>query len=260
MKELLVVLNNWKRIGNMQAVIHAWKNQSVKANQIVVVDNSPWNLETDIKKPLFSLEAYPNPALTGSDCVWRWTDNLGCSAHLAPALMLSHKYRHTLFADDDILPGTKAIEAVLRKAKELAGRFSTIGQIGRNFRLDQPSGSRYVYGNSPEGKCNLTCNVHLVKNRCLKHVLSFRQCLVDVFGDEGERLVEIHDDLLLCLSLQFNTSQPSYTFSSGSLEERLVKSRLNDMGPEAVYKRPGHLAERNRFVDMALEVGWREVR
>lgn len=252
MKDLLLVLTNYSRPANMPQVIRAWREQTVKADHLVVVDNSDRNNDG---------EHYPNAAwrMYGVDDVWRMTRNLGCSCHLAPALMLSHRYRYTLFADDDLLPGPKAIETVLAKAKELKDDFATIGQVGRNFRLDQPSGKRYVYGNAPDGMCDVTCRCSLVRSEFLPTVLQFRQALVEMFGDEIADLTDIHDDLLTCLGIQGELRLPSYCFTPTDPNCRLIKTELGSNDDKSVYKRPQHLVERNKFVNMSLEVGWKPV-
>lgn len=246
MKNLLLVLTNFSRPQNMPQVIRAWREQTVKADHLVVVDNAPPNY-------------YPCHTLDGVDDVWRMTRNLGCSCHLAPALMLSHRYSYTLFADDDLLPGPKAIETVLVKAKELKDDFATIGQVGRNFHLDQPIGKRYVYGNAPDGMCDVTCRCSLVRSEGLPIILQFRDCLVETFGDDAADLTDIHDDLLTCLGIQGELRIPSYCFTPTDPSCRLIKTELGSNDDKSVYRRPQHLAERNRFVDMAVQVGWKPV-
>lgn len=239
-RDVMVVLTNYKRPSNMPEVICGWKEQTVKPSYLVVVDNSP--------------AGQHNYFSTLVDDVWRFTRNLRCSCRFAPALMIA-EFPYVVFADDDIVPTVNAIELLLKEAELVGDKFTTIGPRGRNFKLDRLPGRRYTYGNPPVGKVDMTCCCHLVKQDDLRHLLDFKSGITSIFGEEGRDLSTIHDDMTMCLGVQMVTGHPSYL--SGN---RVIEKTLDEKDTEALHRRPGHLAERCRMVDMAVEWGWRSVR
>lgn len=249
---VLVVLNHYNRPQNMPQLISAWKSQSVRPSSLVVVDNTIGECQP----------AYPNPIFAGADDVWRWKINAGCAAHFAPALTL-HGHKYVLFADDDVLPGRRAVEYLLETASFLQDRFATIGQEGRNFLLDQPAGKRYSGRSCPVRstvpiKTHITCQAHLVRADSMVGVLHFRQALLDAYREEADRLCKTHDDFLLCLGAQSVSHYPCYVNPVESEPSQcLIASRVGASDTTAVYRRPTHFAERARMVDMSLEIGWR---
>jgi hypothetical protein len=275
--EIMVVLTNYKRPQNLPKIIDAFRQQTRKVDHLVVVDNSPKKApveeqvmggthpDAQVKWETRDYpEAYPNGLFNSVDDVWRFTTNLGCPCHYAPALC-HFEYKYCLFYDDDVLPGRMAVDYILREAAILGDKFSTIGQRGRNFKLHNNPGHRYVYGDVPQPKdspvkCNLNISGHLVRTDLLYYILRFRTELIKAFGDEAKKLCGIHDDMLTCLGLQLYTYFPSYITSIGTdWETKLMKeslSQANSDGSPPIHRRPEHLAERNRFVDMAIQLGW----
>jgi hypothetical protein len=253
MSGTLVVLTNYRRPVNVPLCLQAWRNQTAKPAKIVLVDNSPGE----------GPETYPS--FSGADDVWRFRENLGPPCRFAPALAL-FGYRYVLFADDDFLPGKRAMEFLLETAAKVEDRFATIGQQGRNFRLGLPgqrydSGQRYDWRSKPVRNdsgpvsCDITCNAHLVRADLLHHLLTFRLDLL-AHAEDAKHLVAVHDDFLLCLGIQMGTAWPSLVVPvEKDPEQRLLKESLSEQGV-AVWKRPEHFAERSRMVDLALAVGW----
>jgi hypothetical protein len=264
---VLVILTNYSRPQNMPRVIQAWRDQTVKC-KIVVADNSP---------PEMYQETYPKYLLSGDgydapDDVWRWTENSGCPCWLGPAAMLSHKYEYIIRADDDFLPGKRAVEHLLRTASICNYDFSTIGQIGRIFdergynrgnvpqrSLDEYEMRRYELRRHQMIQVDLTCRVSMMKAENVLHVLDFRQRLVNTGEPDAARLVDIHDDFLACMGIQLAMDDPSYIISTtDDPETQLAKTEIPN-GAESVYKRPGHYEERSRMVELSRMVGWRSV-
>ena len=253
---VLVVLNNYARPQNMSRIIDAWKGQTAKPARLVVVDNTQFG-------DYVCGEQYPRDILHGSDDVWKWQDNCGCFAHLAPALVLTG-YKYILLADDDVVPGLRAIEHLLRTAKFLDDAFATLGQEGRLFLLDQPPGKRYsgrscpVRSTTESVKTHITCQAHLVRADLVHGVLQLRTALINRFGDEAVQLCKVHDDFLLSLGTQCISPYPSYVIPrTRDAADELIAERPGCSDSTSVYKRPTHFAERARMVDMCLEVGWR---
>ena len=246
-----MVLTNYARPHLMSEAIRAWSEQTVRPARVVVVDNSP---NTDEQ------ERYPRAELSGADDVWRMGTNLGCPCHFYPALAhFEHEY--TVFADDDFLPGRNALAHLLGAAKAVDDKFSTIGGTGRDFLLDRRAGLRYRGNSVPRtvpGKAvrtHLTCRSHLVRTDYLYHVIPFRRKFLK-YGDEGFKLASVHDDFLLCMGLQIGTGFRSYTIERPEAhEDRLFLQELDTAG--GLWRRPEHFKERNRMVDIVLELGWK---
>lgn len=243
----------------MPQVIKAWKEQTSKPT-VIVVDNTGFR-----KGEVFNIrQPYPDANLDGADDVWRITTNLGCSCNFYPALA-SPQYHHVLFADDDHIPGPNCLNHMLNWAERLGGNFASVGQTGRNFLLDWGPGKRYSGRSVPSlfvqgcAPCHITCRAHLVRNDLLPHVFAFRQSLLNKFGEEADRLCKIHNDFVMCLGIQMATDLKSYCIQAHNPEDKLFMEDLDNDG-RGLWKRPEHFSERNRMVDMALAVGWREVR
>lgn len=188
--------------------------------------------------------------------------NHGCPCHFAPALQCAHEFEYVLFADDDFLPGPEALSYMTDLALHLKS-FATIGQSGRNFLLHKPEGLRYRGNSVPRiepggfGPCHLTCRSHLVRSDLLYHLLPFRQKFVR-YGGEGKRLVNIHDDFLLCMGVQNGTGFQSFVANPQEPQCKLFGKELDTSDDKtSLWKRPGHFQERNRMVDMSLALGWK---
>lgn len=221
------------------------------------------------------------------DDVWRWAENSGCPCHLAPALML-YGHRYVLFADDDFLPGTRAVENLLECAERVDDRFATIGQVGRRLSLTHrevpcnPANPNQfklevaaVYDRrdvrrqpGEMTKVDLTCRSSLVRADTVLNVPMFRYNLLmttragNLKGfsvEEVERLVGVHDDFLKCVAIQLksNGQLPSYVIPATDDPERNLIARELPNGHESVWRRPGHYAERDRWAQLALACGWR---
>lgn len=250
---VLVVITSYCRPANTQKVIQAVRAQSHPPTTVVVVDNSP--------KYTNEPELYPKDTMKGADDVWRFTQNLGCPCHFAPALCL-FEHDYVLFLDDDLLPGEQALANLLHWANHLGGKFATLGQTGRIFQMDKPWDQRYKYGNTTRGPhsprtCHITCRAHLVGMNLMGAIPAYRSLLIEKLGIERMRpLVSVHDDMLMCFALQQMANVPSYVIpASGNPELELVHKNLDETG--AICKRPQHIQERNEFIRAAMECGWR---
>ncbi len=248
---VLLVLINYTRPHNMSTVLKAWREQTVLPT-IVVVDNSPIQ-ESKFELTSFladnSGEQYPKPALQDADDVWRISKNLGCSCRFYPALALHH-HKYVLFADDDHLPGKRAVEYLLFTAEVLKDRFTSIGQMGRDFRDTTPY---YLYKSVMKScnpvQCDMVYRSQFFRQDLVHHIFPLRSMLADKVN------VDIHDDLLLNLGLQMGTGFPTYvTAAEKSQDDMVVATNLDQTG--AVCSRPEHLKERNRFVEEARNCGW----
>lgn len=234
-----------------------------------MVDNRPFGAAREIRDNVQELhyEYYPHKSIphnhcNGVDDVWRWTTNSGCPCHFYPALAYT-RYKYTIFADDDLIPGKGAIELLLRSAVFLKDHFTTLGQIGRIFSMKSNEGERYNSRNTPQRseqkpvRTDLTCRAHMILSRHLPYAFTFRNDLVRL-GEDAERLAHIHDDFLLCMGIQRIIRQPSYILPfRTNVEDRLIETDLDDN--KAVWRYATHWEDRNKMVDMSIELGWTPV-
>lgn len=259
---VLIILTNYSRPTNMPAVIRAWREQSVPC-KIVVVDNAPYTKVTLADGPFgdpIECEEYPKSCTDGADDVWRWTHNSGCPCWLAPALMLyGHKY--VLRADDDFLPGRRAVENLLECAGSLSDKFSTLGQVGRKlsfvlFKDYYGYDRRNVPRNMWPVKVDLTCRVSFMLAPVVGGAIALRNLLIAEHPKESEKLVGVHDDFLISCGAQLVSNHPSYIVGTSDDPEReLIKDEIPN-GPESCYKRPNHYEERAAMARLVGAVGW----
>lgn len=264
MKKVLVVLTNYSRPQNMPQVIDSWWRQSHKPARVVVVDNSPLDRHHNAAgEGILRQEQYPKEQLVGfsrgTSDVWRWTENSGCCCHLAPALML-HGHDYTLFADDDFLPGTRALENLVEVAGSLGDRFSTLGQIGRRLKA-VPEGYSYDRRNVPRKgdpeRVDIVCRSSMIKADRAIAALLFRDFILEATTG-NEVLADMHDDFVKSIGIQCQTKQPSYVIPEVlDVERNLIKTELGN-GSESVWKRPSHFEERERFARLCTQF-WRSL-
>lgn len=242
---VLAILTMYRRRHNITESIKAILGQSIRAD-LIVVDNS--GCRADIRYNLCGFDICD---------VWKFDRNAGPPCRFAPAYLL-HDYDYFFWSDDDIMPGSRAIECCLATAAELKDQFATLGDYGRIFR-----GSEYVKRNvvrrpgSPR-PVDITTTGFFMPARHIQHVLRFKWLLIDRFGDEARRLVSIHDDMLACQGIQFFTVLPTYLPAAAEPETSL-RARFLDDGGGGVSARPEYLSERNRMIQMMQAVGWRSL-
>lgn len=266
MVNVLVVLNNFSRPQNMPGVIRAWKGQTIPVH-VVVTDNRPRQDSSKVNGS--DRELYPDWTLDGADDVWRMSENLGCPCHFYPALAL-YRLKYTIFADDDMLPGTKAVENLLGWATTLNDEFSSIGQVGRNIYYPGEVGKRYNARNVPDRssvsliRTDLTCRVKMVRTEFIPYVFTLRSNILadrqspDIDGGKlAARLCGVHDDMLLDLGIQTGIRYPSYVIPKNYPENELIFRDLDD--GKALWRRAGHFEDRNRMIDLCVSAGWRPV-
>lgn len=252
---VLVVLNAYSRPRNQEDMIQAWSSltQTHPSIQIVLCNNRPYDI-----KEVYTL--HPK-----ADDIWRWTKNSGCPSHFYPALAYNpREFKYTIFADDDLLPGNRAVENLLRIARDLKDRFATIGQVGRNFLLNNLSNSRYSAKSVPHRHrtepvpTHLTCRVHMIQTKYLPYIIAWRNRISE-YSEKASRLAQIHDDFLMCMGIQAYSGFPSYVIPYahpvyGTREDELIKTDLDD--GKATWRKTGHFEDRNAMVDISVDCGW----
>lgn len=253
-QQVLVVLSHFRRPENLWPILKAVMGQTVKPTKIAIVDNSG----------MIDTPSLPPDSLRHRVEVWSFPDPGGPTARWIPALM-ELDCRYTLFLDDDLLPGPRAIEHCLATAATLGDRFSTIGQIGR--MLTGPEGAEYVKRNVGlwDGKprpVDMTCRGHFVKTSVVRTALFFREALQVLAKGSPEEIsnkaATVHDDLFLSLGRQWPsgaTATPCYLLPQAPPEFMIRMKDLPD-GGVGVSKRPEHRDERNKIVRACKSIGW----
>lgn len=278
--KVLVVLTNYKRPQNMNRIIQAWKSQSVPT-YVVVVDNSPHASQIGA----FG-EPYPIAVLEKADDVWRIGNNLGPVCRFAPALMLAHDYEYCMFADDDFIPGSRAIETCMEVAQKHP-TFATIGHHGRNFHsinTCQTSISprykedwMYQYGNVQQRgepvPVDLTVRAHFIKTENVFYAIRMACRIINhyegssyspIYPSSQEKtttkeMCKVHDDFLLCCGNQIPDRQSLILPYSDDRERWIVKEDLDTDGGLS-KDRQKWLIERNRMLQLCIRSGWRSTR
>lgn len=230
----LAVVVNWRRPHNTPLVIEAIRNQTVPLHICLI--ECAYGTEWECKAE--------------ADTVIRISPtNFGPCSRFIPPLMMP-QFEHTLFFVDDHLPGPKFAEHMLLCASisELYG-YATIGQQGRNVKNGELSGRR-IFG----ADCDCIVTSELVRTSDVPHALQFRSDLLAV----NNSVSTFEDDLILCMGIQRAKGVPSRAFNAPDSESSWNYKRLD--APHALCARPNHRELRNKFVQAAIECGWKPCR
>lgn len=244
-RRVTAIVTNWKRPGNVEAIVTALNRQSVRPN-VVLVDNSELG---KFAAGLLQIGEY-----------WRFPDR-GIVSRFAPALLdLTSEY--TLFLDDDLLPGPRCVENLLSVAQNLYGHFSTIGQIGRIYHRVTNAGLAYEYKrrnakipqDESRAKVDLTCRAHFVRTSYLQESI---KRLSHVSRVVGPAIARRHDDICLCQSIQRETGHPSYIVRV-TPETALRAQDLPD-GSVGASAAGSWTEDRTKLIDAFAGMGWRSL-
>lgn len=249
---VLVVLINYRRPQNLLEILPAVRAQSEPC-KIVVVDNHP---ESEPECRL------PSEVEASVDDVWRFKQNTGPSCRFAPAL-LTHDCEYVAFLDDDFVPAPRAIEHLLKTAKQVNDKFATIGEIGRIFpravdrgHLDYRYAPKNVTRTEAPRQVDMTCRAHFVRAELVRHALDLKWDLLRRYANtDYPQVLYTHDDILLCLGIQRATGYPSYMTPLDPTDTAIIAKELP--GPNAVHHRPGHKKTRSRLVSRCGRLGWK---
>jgi hypothetical protein len=241
MNDVLAIVTQYNRpVGNVPAIAEALRQQTVPVD-IVIVDNTP--------RPV-DLERFVGPVFD----YWRFTENAGPPCRFAPAFM-DHLHEYTFFIDDDLVPGNRCIENLLRNYELVGGKYATIGEIGRIHDSGKYA-KRNIRRHGQLRRVDMTARGHFIRTGNMRHVLNAKWSLIEKFGSEAFDLVAVHDDLLLCCGIQMATGWPSYLTASNSDKATLIRHRdLPDNGG-GVSAKLDFVADRNRLIQMFQAIGW----
>ena len=246
LKPITVVITNYKRPENLDAIVPAFRNQSVKPTRIIVVDNSPSGFS-----PRTSLK-WPNLV----DDVIRFRMDAGPCCRFAAIGLIETPL--VLFSDDDIVPGNRGIETLLETGEDVGWCFATMGQIGRIYKRTK-EGYSVKKGNIQRQvnamPVDMTCRVHLAQTKYLGGAIKPR-CLAAEDGAEKDELR--NDDIFLSQGLQMESGFPSLIIGSCDRHSGLRDRELP--APHANCSRDTHRASRNTLVTRIANLGWRSRR
>jgi len=248
--DVLAIVTNWRRPANVSRIVERLHNQTVRPT-IVVVDNSGRSTQAE-------------PDLSHADDAWTFNANHGPPCRWAPALMdTQHKY--TLFVDDDLLPGVRAVEYCLQAAAELKDRFATLGAVGRIYGW-QADGSKTLYRKRNVRryqhefrKVDLTCRIHFVLTELVYAAVRFRHLLSR--EQVPHHVLCTHDDIILCQSVQIEMDAPSYLFpksygTSCDTKWSLLSKNLPANRAETVSAQPDHVSDRTALIKKCWDTEW----
>lgn len=234
---VLGVVINWKRPGNLPAILQAMREQTVKMHVVI--------LECGIG-PEFKL---PASTLAMADTVISISTNTGPIARfLAPLAFPQFKY--TYFGVDDYIPGPKHVEWMLNTAKRLNDEFATIGMDGRLIRDGRLLGGKGRMHDVHPTPIDVVTSSELALTRWLPHVAQYRAELLTGIGND---VSIFEDDLFLCMGAQMIASKefgrpiPSYLTPAPPTGDETWRARKLS-APHALCGRPDHHDVRNHFI------------
>lgn len=241
------ILTNWKRPRNIPPLVESLRSQSLRPT-IVLVDNSPTPPEQH-GEPFYHVTR-------AVDEYWRFPDR-GVISRFAPALLdLSHEY--TLFLDDDLLPGKRCVESLVELAGKLEDRFSTIGQIGRNYRR---VGFAYEYIRRNVGRhateptpVDMTARAHFCVTSSIVECARWWRHAANLLPSH---VISHNDDVCLCQSIQRETGHASYLIPGWDSDCLL---RTHDMpSNDALSASSGFVESRTKLINVFADFGWKSL-
>ena len=226
MASVEVVVINWKRPRNVLRIVRRLKEQTHHC-VVTVCDSASW---------WFKL---PRRAQQFIDNRYR-LKNCGAITRYVPA----DRYRcdYTLFLDDDMLPGRRAVEHFVRWA-EAKPQAALLGQMGRIV------GREYNWNGVPRRAGDFTSvdmvvRAYFVRSEMLAGLARFRQ-----LWDGPIR----EDDMALAWAIKiFSNGGIFLTPASDDSDEQVNAEELPDA--HALSKNPSHLQVRTDFWNAAKAV------
>jgi hypothetical protein len=228
MNQVEVVVTNWRRPQNIVKILEAFRNQSVPCTLSVV----------DAGGEEYRL---PAEAREMADNIYTMSQNYGAYNRYIP--LANYHREFTYFHDDDMLPGTRAMEHFIASARQVP-HGALFGQMGRRI-VDEykPSGVR-----RDVERCvsvDMVVRGYFVRTEHLYTIIRFRNLM-------GKQVRE--DDMLLAWGIRSFTDKGIYvTPDSGDPEERINKAEL--VTSHALSEDRDHLTMRTRFWQEAKALG-----
>ena len=246
----MVVLSLFKRPHNLSQQIEAVNNQNRPAARVAVVDCAP-------ESPFISGIPVWDYCAENMCTYWRFPDPGGPPSRFAPAFM-EHDCSHIWFIDDDILPNPRALQYLIETARNLEGRYATIGEIGRRFHSPEPGTWHYKRRNIRRRRgavpVDMTARSHFVETKNMRHVLNLKWQLIDMLGDDAMPLIRTHDDILLCDGIRRGTGYvPVLTPANDTAETNIRGKDLP--ANNSCSSRPNFIQERNRLITAIRSYG-----
>lgn len=253
---VLVVLTNYRRPDMVEEAAVALAKQSHRSD-IVIVDNHG-------ESPQFAISDKTRDLAID---VWSFSANHGPPCRFAAAF-LPHTYKYVYFHDEDMLPGTRAIEWLLSQASRLNDKFATLSECGRLFKLRSSSNTldrnSWNYDRSGIKRTSngtyvdITVRAHLVQTKHMQFALSLKW---DIISKHGIGVIQRaglhrHDDMLLSLGIQRACGYSSRLTSPSSADTSIRKHEQPVSEHDASIRRSSHAAERTELIRCAYDVGW----
>ncbi len=228
MRDVEVVITNWKRPANVKRIIERFRAQSIDcALTICEAGQGEFALESETLKE--------------ADNVYRFRENYGPFTRFIPSANYTHKY--TYFHDDDMLPGVKAIEH-FTSAMEHFNEAAALGQIGRLVR------EKYDGRNVPRQEeafipVDMLVRGYCVRSEELVNLTRFQRRL----GIPHPR----EDDMVLALAIHaFSDRKIFLTPTFGDVHQLMNVEELPC--PHALSTAGRHYSDRDSFWKRGIEI------
>ena len=228
-----VVIINWKRPRNVDAIVDALRAQTIPCT--ITICDCHQSAEFKLQRE----------TLLSADRVYRWEHNLGSFNRYVPVSGYDHQY--TMFIDDDMMPGRRCIEHFLTAAEQMKS-FGALGQMGRIVHANGAYQSRNVPRNHGFTEVDFLVRAYFTHTHCLSRVPQMRTLL----GNAGDP----EDDILLSVGLSMYAGRSCYLTPVDADPQTMVNMRELE-SPHARCNRPSHYDGRSQLLQSAVALGWR---
>lgn len=223
-----VVILNYKRPLNIVRVVDAFRNQSVPVF-ITLIDAAA---DDSFKVPDSCLKKVDN-VITSKINFGSVTRFLICNLS---------KYEFMYFYDDDMLPGSRAVEYMESCADELVN-FSVLGCFGRILDKNYVYGNSIIQGNTKHVAVDFVIRNYFIRSVNLSKVSEFMHKVL-----AGSSLPESRDDLIVNAGIQSITGYKSFVCKTPCNKDMHPVCEELD-APHAVSAKPGHLQNRQKLIN-----------
>lgn len=238
MNAVEVVVINWRRAGNVEAISLALRNQNVPITLTLIDAHEP------------GVNVLSPECLARFDRIIPMPHNFGCWNRLVPLGAYDHEY--TMFVDDDVIPSPNMVMHYLACAKERRDEFSVLGLIGRRFWDGRYVKSNIVRSARAFLPVDVIVRTYFVRTEHLHWV--HRE-----LRDWRIELPFYDDDILMCCAIAKRTGWRNYLTpirpNDPDIDTKWETLPQND----AVWRHPEVVARRDRAVHLALRHGYQPV-
>jgi hypothetical protein len=248
--KILAVLMNWRRPGNIEQIITAYRRQSTPIGCIALVDCA---IEEQYR--------VPESVRKLADVCFTVDFNIGpCCRFIPPTILTGFPY--TFFGVDDHVPGRRHVEHLLHCMKSLGPGCGTVGSDGRIVQdgaiLRRKASVVRRHLGIPADEplpVDVITSSELTRTSYVTKAIEYRNWLARTYP--GMPLFE--DDLILCLGVSWATTGANCYVAPESDDPETSWRAVRLPAPHALCARPDHDKVRNEFIQRAIAHGWQPV-